>query len=159
MQPMFPDIVGDSYGAPVYSQQSSQPPGLPTGAQVRDVGSVVARQQIAGGARVTVAGAGSGSALIKVQSPFRANFLVAYSLTKPGASQCILTSLKVGQDEQLVGEVNEVPIEMLSQDNLLGRLAFHTAVPGVQVIIALSNLHATEAETLFFALWGVSLRA
>lgn len=131
--------------------------GLTPGQQVDPSGSLIARGQMLSGQRATIGANASGTLTFKTQAPFRPNAVTLTSLgVARGLSNIIVTNIKVGTNEQLVGETNEVPLDVFSPDNLLGRVAFDTAQTAQVVTVSLTNTSSTP-ETIAGCMFGTRL--
>lgn len=131
--------------------------GLAPGQQVDPSGSLIARGQLLSGARATVGPNATATLTFKTQAPFRPNSVTLTSLgIARGLSNIIVTNIKVGTNEQLVGETNEVPLDVFAPDNLLGRVAFDTAQTAQVITVSLTNTSST-AETIAGCMFGTRL--
>lgn len=132
--------------------------GMPAGMNLRPTDNLIARGQILSGARVLVAKGASATITMKTQAPFRPNSVCLVSLgVGRGLSNVVVTNIKVGTNEQLIGESNEVPLDAFAPDQLLGRVQFDTAQTAQVITISLTNTSATTDENVAAALFGTRL--
>lgn len=120
--------------------------------------SMLARGQILSGTRATVPANGTVVLTFKTQAPFRPDFVVLESVGLGQPSSVLVTNIKVGTKEQLIGETNEVPLGVFSPNNLLGRVRFDTAQTAQVVTVTLVNISA-QAEVVAGAMYGERLEA
>lgn len=145
------DIVGyDQQGNPVAAPIVGAP-----GARNIAPGREIARFQMASGDSVSVGANASERLTISVQAAFRTNFLVMSS-TATGKSNVRVKSIKVGTREQLISKSSSISVDVFAPGNLLGKVEFDTAVPGVDITIELENISAT-AETISVATYGIRI--
>jgi len=149
---MGPDIIGMIQAAQARGESI---PGVPGAVLNND--SIVGRLQIASGDSLNLAGNTTGTITVSVQAPFRPDFLVL-STDKATKSKVVVTSIKVGTDEQLVSKASKISLDTFSFNNLLGKVAFNTASPGVDITITLQNTDASVAEVITAAFYGVRLQ-
>lgn len=132
--------------------------GLPQGVSLNPNDSLIARGQILSGAKVTVPAGQNVTMTFKTQAPFRPNAVTLVSLgIARGLSNVVVTNIKVGTNEQLVGETNEVPLDVFAPDNLLGHVAFDTAQTAQVITVSLTNTSAQNAEVIAGAMFGTRL--
>lgn len=143
------DIVGDD--------PSGQIPGMGPGQRLRPEDILVARGQLLSGTRVSVGANATATLTMKTQAPFRPNSVTLTSIgVARGESNVIVTNIKVGTNEQLIGETNEIPLDTFAPDQMLGRVQFDTAQTAQVITITLQNTSST-AEVIGAALFGTRL--
>lgn len=145
------DMVGDD-------EQGTHVAGMPANMRLRPTDSLIARGQLLSGTRVTVPASGSVTLTLKTQAPFRPNSVTLTSIgIARGLSNVLVTNIKVGTNEQLIGETNEIPLDVFAPDQMLGRVAFDTAQTAQVITISLTNTSATTPEVVAGALFGTRL--
>ena len=145
---LLPDIVG-------YDPQTGAPIMGAGGSRLNPSNEIVARFQIASGDEVTVGANATARLTVSVQAPFRPDFMVL-TTSVSGKSNVRVKSVKVGTQEQLVGKSSDISVDVFAPGNLLGRIQFNTASPGVDIVIDLENTSST-AENISCAFYGTRL--
>lgn len=143
------DMVGDD---------GTHVAGMPAGMALRPTDALIARGQILSGTKLIVPKSSTVTLTMKTQAPFRANSVCLVSLgVGRGLSNVTVGNIKVGTNEQLIGETNDVPLDAFAPDQMLGKVQFDTAQVAQVISITLTNNSTTADETVAAALFGTRL--
>lgn len=151
---MNPDIIGLIQEGLAARGQAIPGAG---GAVLANENNFVGRLQIASGDTASIAAGATGTLTISVQAPFRPDFIVL-STDKATKSKCFVTSIKVGTDEQLISKSSKISLDTFATGNLLGKVAFNTASPGVDITVTIVNTDASVTEVVGVAAYGIRLQ-